>query len=131
MAQEHKGRLVYLASPYSSPDKALQEYRFVAAAIASGWLMNKYQDLSFFSPITHTHPIAVHCALPGYWQFWAAYDQCMLSRCDEVWVLCLDGWRASSGVTAELKIARETGMPVKFVIPGAPGEYSITEVEPQ
>ncbi len=130
MAQEHKGRLVYLASPYSSPDKALQEYRFAAAALACGWLMDQYKDLSFFSPITHTHPIAVHCKLPGYWQFWAAYDRCMLSRCDELWVLCIDGWRTSNGVTAELKIARETGMPIHYVVPAHPDEYTITEIEP-
>lgn len=124
------GKLIYVASPYTSPDKAMQEYRFVAVAIAAGWLMNKYQELSFFSPITHTHPIASHCTLPGHWQFWAAYDQCVLSRCDEIWILCLDGWRKSTGVTAELKIARDAGLPVRYVVPAAPSEYTVSESEP-
>lgn len=129
MAIEHKGRLVYLASPYSSPDKALQEYRFVAVAIAAGWVMNNYPDLKFFSPITHTHPIAMHCKLPGHWEFWATYDQCMLSRCDEFWVLAIPGFKESTGVNAERKIAAELGLPIKFLVPNGT-EYELSDVEP-
>lgn len=114
-----------MASPYSSPNKVTQELRFLSVVIATGWLMGNIREYKFFSPISHTHPIATYCQLRGDWQFWAEYDQCVLSRCDEIWVLRLDGWQTSSGVTAELKIAAEIGLPVKYVYPNEDGTYRV------
>jgi hypothetical protein len=120
-------KLVYVASPYSSPDKVTQEIRFLSAVIATGYLMNTYLDTVFYSPISHTHPIATYCKLPGDWSFWKQFDETMLSRCEEVWVLMLDGWQSSTGVTAELGIARENSLPVKYIKPLAGGGYEILE----
>ena len=127
-----EGKLIYVASPYSSADKAMQEYRAAAVAIVCGWLFDQHPDVSFFSPISHTHPIAMHCKLPGHWQFWAAYDHCMLSRCDEMWVFCLDGWLKSSGVTAELEMAKKMGLPIRYIIPHSLdiGLYEVRETAP-
>jgi hypothetical protein len=123
-----RGKLVYVASPYTSTDKVLQEIRYIGAAVGTGWLMNTYQDISFYSPISHTHPIATYCKLPGHWEFWKQFDETVLSRCNEIWVLCLDGWQQSTGVTAELQIAVELGLPVKYVQPLGNGEYAVTHV---
>jgi len=121
-----RGKLVYVASPYSSPDKVQQEVRFLSAAVATGYLMNKFTDLFFYSPICHTHPIATYCKLQGDWAFWKQFDETMLSRCDAIWVLCLPGWEESKGVTAELEIAATMKMDVMYVIPSTNGEYSVT-----
>ena len=107
-------RLTYLASPYSHPDKAIQEQRFhavcqhAAAMMCSGELV--------FSPIAHTHPIVAY-DLPGDWAFWRRYDLAMLERCDELVVLHLDGWEESIGVQAEIAIAKELNLQVRFIRP--------------
>jgi hypothetical protein len=123
-----RGRLVYVASPYSHPDKMVEEMRNIGVAVATGYLMNKYLDKSFYSPICHTHPIATVCKLPGHWEFWKQFDETMLSRCNECWVLMLDGWQQSKGVTAEIGIAVELGLPVKYVKPLGDGDYVVTDI---
>ena len=119
------GKLIYVASPYSSPNRAVEETRNINVAVAMGWLMNAYPELSFFSPICHTHPIATLCKLPGHWEYWKQYDEAMLSRCDEIWVLCLDGWQESKGVTTELELARGFNMVVRLVYPQPDGAYAV------
>jgi hypothetical protein len=39
----------------------------------------------------------------------------MLSRCDDLAVLCLPGWRESVGVRAGIVFAQEIGIPVRFI----------------
>ena len=121
-----RGKLVYVASPYSSPDKVQQEIRFLSAVVATGYLMNKFTDLSFYSPISHTHPIATYCKLPGDWAFWKQFDETILSRCNAIWVLCLPGWKESKGVTAELEIANLFALEVMYILSREGGEYDIS-----
>lgn len=68
-----------------------------------------------FSPIAHTHPIAVAGDLPRGWDFWHTYDYWFVSMCDEVWVLMLEGWKVSKGVNAEIAMANSMGKPVKYL----------------
>lgn len=107
-------RLIYLAVPYSDPDPAVREERFHVVNEAAAVLMG--QGLYVFSPISHTHPIAAAGALPLGWDFWEGYDREMLSACGALVVLCLDGWNRSTGVTSEIAIAEELGLPVFFVV---------------
>jgi nucleoside 2-deoxyribosyltransferase len=108
--------LVYLASPYSHPDPAVKHERFLAACRAAGSLIQ--QGVHVFSPIAHTHPIALACDLPGGWEFWAEYDRLMIAACDELHVLMLDGWRQSAGVQAEMLIAETLGKPIRWITVG-------------
>jgi len=117
------GKLIYVASPYTSPLRAVEETRNIKVAVAMGWLMNAYPDLSFFSPICHTHPIATLCKLPGHWEYWKKYDEAMLSRCDEIWVLCLDGVEESKGVNAEIELAKKLGVDLWYLYPQEDGTY--------
>jgi hypothetical protein len=107
-----RGRLIYLASPYSHSDPAVQEARFLAVCAHVADMMRQGEHV--YSPVCHTHPVT-RFGLPGDWEYWAEYDKVMLSRCDELAVLCLDGWRESVGVRAEIAIAKEAGMPVRFI----------------
>lgn len=104
--------MIYLASPYSDPDPKVQEARWKAACRAASEMMRAGEHI--FSPIAHTHPIA-EFGLPGGWDFWEAYDREMLRACCELRVLMLDGWKTSKGVNAEVDIATEMGIPVRFV----------------
>jgi len=119
--------LIYVASPYTSPKRRIEEIRNIEVAVAMGYLMNTYTELSFFSPICHTHPIAVLCKLPGHWEYWKQYDEAMLARSDEIWVLLLDGWEKSKGVQAEIQIAQELKLPMKYITPLADGGYEVSE----
>ena len=96
---------IYLACPYSDEADIIQELRFKLVSKAAGKLMN--QGHIVFSPISHSRPIALQCILPHDWEFWENFDKNFIEWCDQLWVLCLDGWKESVGVTAEIKIAKE------------------------
>lgn len=108
--------LVYLAVPYSHPERAIRLERFEAANRAAAKLMQGGEHV--FSPISHTHPIAEAGDLPLGWEFWEAYDRTILACCCRVYVLQLDGWDRSTGVRAELGIAGEMGLPVVYLPEG-------------
>ncbi|MAH46996.1 hypothetical protein CMI37_14310 [Candidatus Pacearchaeota archaeon] len=105
--------MIYLASPYSDPDPAVRQQRFDAVCRHAAEMMRSGDHV--FSPIAHTHPIATY-GLPGDWQFWEAFDRQFIELCDEVCVLMLDGWRQSEGLQAEIRIALEMGMPVRYLV---------------
>lgn len=111
--EELKANLIYLAVPYSHPDAAVRESRFNAVNRVAARLMKAGTHV--FSPISHTHPIALVGDLPTGWDYWAAYDRLMLSACEKLVVLMLDGWRESTGVQAEIDIAKELGMEIVFI----------------
>ncbi len=105
--------MIYLATAYSHPDPAVMESRFDTACRVAGKLMA--DGVVVFSPIAHTHPIAVRCELPRGWDFWIRYDREMLMAADKLVVVCMDGWRESKGIAGEIEIARELGIPVEYM----------------
>jgi hypothetical protein len=70
-----------------------------------------------FSPIAHSHPIALAGDLPLEFEYWEQYDRKMLAACAELWVCTMDGWRESKGVSAEIAIASERKMPIRYIPP--------------
>lgn len=107
--------MIYLASPYSDPDSAVMEQRFDAVCRKAGELMKAGEVI--YSPIAHTHPIAVRTGLPRDWEFWQRFDREMLRCASEVRILKLPGWETSNGVCAERTIAHELGIPVVEIDP--------------
>lgn len=110
--------LIYLACPYSSPDPKVRESRFLAVNSAAAELMR--QGLHVFSPISHTHPIALAGDLPLGWEFWQAYDRAILRTCKKLIVLKLEGWDCSAGISGEIAIAHEFGIGVEMMDPPTP-----------
>lgn len=106
--------MIYLASPYTHSNVHVREWRFREACRAAAALLRA--GVTVFSPIAHSHPIA-HFGMPTSWEFWSQVDREYLSRCDVLAVLTLPGWRESVGVQAEIRLARELGLPVVFVVP--------------
>lgn len=105
--------LVYLACPYTHESRVVRASRFDMANHAAGWLMR--QGLNVFSPISHTHPIAEACGLPLSFEHWQRYDRAFIECSSEMYVLAIYGWRESVGVTAEIAMAREGGIPVRML----------------
>jgi hypothetical protein len=106
---------IYLASPYSSPNLAVRDARFDAVCREAAALMRG--GAMIYSPIAHTHPIAMRGDLPTHWEFWEGYDRVMIAAADALWVLMLDGWEDSRGVQAEIQLATELGKPVHMIEP--------------
>jgi len=112
--EEYKGDLIYIASPYTHKDKSVMEVRFkevcrVAAALCC--------DGHFvYSPIATSHPLMEY-GVPGDWKYWSEFDELMISRCDVLAVCMMDGWDRSTGVNAELFIAKDLEMPIVYLNP--------------
>lgn len=107
--------LVYLATPYSHPDPSVEQIRFEVVNRVAAKLMAEGEHI--FSPISHTHPIALAGELPKNWEFWKEYDTAILSVCSKLIVLRQVGWEWSKGVTEEVKIAESLGIPVSYIDP--------------
>ena len=106
--------MIYLASPYSHPDPAVEAFRFEAVCQASADLM--LSGHTIVSPIAHSHPIYVRRPdVGGSFEQWYDLDRTLISASDELWVLTLDGWQESHGVTEEIKIANELGKPIRYI----------------
>jgi len=105
--------LIYLATPYSDDDPEIRKQRFLIVNVVAAKLMAAGDHV--FSPISHTHPIALAGDLPKGWDYWEKYDRIMLAACTKLIVVCQDGWSKSTGVTAEVKIAHEMGIPVEYM----------------
>ena len=100
---------IYLAIPYSGNENS----SFIKANRAAGKLLMDGNIV--FSPISMSHPIASQCDLPGDWAFWKKFDEAFIEWCDEMHVICLDGWEKSKGVCAEMKIATRLEKPIILI----------------
>lgn len=102
----------YLASPYTHDNSNVRSLRYDWACKAASHFM--LQGTHILSPIAFSHPVAKY-GLPTDWAYWAEYDAWCLEVCDELWILMLVGWETSVGVTAEIKIAKKLGMPIRYI----------------
>jgi len=105
-------RIIYLASPYSHPDERIRHARYRMVCEKAAELMRK--GFLVFSPIAHSHPL-VEFGVPGDWSYWEYYDSEMIRRCDRLVVLMLDGWDSSTGIAAEIVIARDHGLQIDYL----------------
>lgn len=110
--------MIYLASPYSAHElngevnEIKQHGRYLQACVATGMIM-KRGDL-VYSPIVHWHIVdQMFRGEIGYEDYLAA-DCEMITKCDEVHVLCIDGWEESKGVAVEIEYAKKFNKPVKY-----------------
>ncbi len=103
----------YLGSPYSKyPDGTTAA--FVAVCIATGWLIG--QGVRVYSPIAHTHPVAMHAHMdPLDHEIWMPADEPMMDAAGGLLILKLDTWRDSKGLQIEEQTFRAAGKPVVYV----------------
>lgn len=104
--------LIYLAGPYSHIDPLVRAERAIAITRAAVKLISEGKHV--FSPITESHQYSMY-GVSGGWEFWKEHDLLMLSKCDELYILTLPGWRESVGVTAEMAEALRTGKTVTLL----------------
>lgn len=118
-----KSKKIYLAIPYTGHE----EISFKLANQVAGALINR-GDIPM-SPISHSHPISEECEVRGDWEFWKEMDCSFIDWADEVLVISFDEELVlkSVGVQAEIKHAKETGKPVKYMkaIRDVDGNYEL------
>ena len=106
-------KLIYLACPYSHQHKNVRHLRHFLVTLVGDKLIQKGHHI--FSPITESHMYQLHGDCGGSWDFWASHDKLMLRKCDELWVLMLEGWDKSVGVKAEIEYAKTKQMKIKYL----------------
>ena len=104
--------LSYLAAPYSDPDPLVVADRMERLCKADAKLMKK--GIFTVSPLLK-HFIIQHEQLPGDWEYWRDYSAALLCGVDRVYVLMLPGWKESIGVSAEIRLATDVGIPILYI----------------
>ena len=114
----------YLAAPYTHPDPAVRQQRWLDATRAAAWLMQ--QGHRVLSPISMGHPMSVMGA-GGDWGAWNAQCLAMLEAARAMCILKQDdaAWRQSVGIQAEAEHAHKLGRPIWSLTPMESGGYNL------
>lgn len=115
----------YLASPYSSHNKAEMTARFFAVEAATAWMLKS--KIWTYSPIVHCHEIAGRYQIPTDFEYWTAYNFAMMRGADAFAILTIDGWQASAGVAGELAYATEQLHLPLFFLNTNGNDYALVE----
>ena len=111
--------MIYIANPYTPLDKSSADMRrrkyednYQAVQVFTAWRLSIGDYV--LSPIVHGHPLAMKYELPTDWGFWWRLDQHYMEQCSGLYVICLDGWEKSVGVTAEIAHGRSLKLPITY-----------------
>lgn len=115
--------MIYIASPYSHDSRTVEHDRFVEVARYASHLMA--EGKSCISPVAYGYALTVHGTTPGDWNTWQSACERFLIICDRVNVLMLDGWNTSTGVLAEIALAKTDQLDISFIDPGTYAEVAV------
>src|SRR5258708_5779201 len=102
--------LQYLATPYSRYPHGIQVAFENACQIAARLLT---RGVKVYSPIAHTHPIAIHGGLNPYdHSIWLPFDQALMEYCSGLIIAHMESWETSYGVAFEIKYFSKAGKPI-------------------
>lgn len=103
----------YLASPYSAYPFGLGAAHYEASRAAATLVR---QGIPVFSPIAHSHPVAMHGQIPPEdHSIWLPADRPFMDAAHGVLVLALTGWDRSHGVKHEIEVFQAAGKPVMIL----------------
>ncbi len=108
--------MIYVASPYSHPDKRVRRFRHRDISALYAYLMDKYDEV-LISPVIMFHPIDLLMQEEGVTkdhEFWMKRCRELLRMCSKMFVIQLSGWEESKGVQEEIKIALQLGIPIEY-----------------
>lgn len=111
-------KAIYLAGPYSDNDPLVREKRYLRLLEAEYALIIS-EGYCVMNPIGMCHELAKMYKMPSGYKYWQSRDRELITRCDEVYVLTMQGWKESVGVTDEIAFARSLGKPVVYLTPSA------------
>jgi hypothetical protein len=103
--------LAYLAAPFSHPDPSVKKWRLQTVNQYVCKLLKEGQMV--YSPLTHNAPL-IELGMQNSWDTWRELDHLMLSKCELLIVLTLEGWDASIGVASEIEFAKANNIPIAY-----------------
>lgn len=107
--------LLYVGTPYSKYPTGIYQ-AFEDAARLTARLMQA--GLKVYSPIAHTHPLAIHGNIdPLDHNIWLPFDGAMMAKSDAIIVAMMPSWESSFGIRHEIHEFIEAGKPVYFLEP--------------
>lgn len=105
--------LIYLATPYTKYPGGI-ELAFVGACKLTGELIR--HGLNVYSPIAHTHPIAIHAGIdPLDHTIWLNFDAALMGKADALLVAMMPTWEISKGIEHEIHSFMEANKPVHYL----------------
>lgn len=104
--------MIYISAPYNHKDKLVIEKRMEA-------VYKKFAELMMSGHIPVT-PLMAHAVIerhpvPLSSEFWEEYSITLLSKCNRMVVLLLDGWEESTGVQYEIAYCMKNGISFEYV----------------
>lgn len=106
----------YLATPYSKFPAGI-EAAFVVACQAAALLIRA--GVRVYSPIAHTHPIAVHGGIDPYaHEIWLPADEPFMDAARGLIVLRAESWEKSYGISKEIEHMQKLGLTIIYMDPG-------------
>ena len=107
--------LVYLATPYTKYPMGHEIAFRHAAKLAAKLVAEK---INVYSPIAHTHPIAIHGGLDNTdYHSWISFDKAMMNKADTIVVGMMPSWEQSYGISYEVGYFRAQQKPVFYLDP--------------
>ena len=107
--------LCYVGTPYTKYPGGI-ELAFADACKLTARLLK--EGLRVYSPIAHTHPIAIHGGIdPLDLNVWLPFDAAMMHKADAMVVAMMDGWETSYGVRHEMETFANAGKQIFFLEP--------------
>jgi hypothetical protein len=106
----------YLATPYSKYPAGIEEAFKVACCAAADLIR---EGVRVYSPIAHTHPIAVHGKIDPYaHSIWLPADAPFMHAACGLIVLRAESWEQSYGIKVEIEEFQKAGKPIFYMDPG-------------
>lgn len=103
----------YLATPYSKYPHGIEEAFKLACREAARLIR---AGIRVYSPIAHTHPIAVHGEIDPYaHSIWLPADAPFMRHAYGLIVLKAESWEASYGIGEEIKAFAAAGKPIRYM----------------
>lgn len=103
--------IAYLATPYTRYQGGNIQRAFEDAAKIAARLL--IAGIKVYSPICHTHPIAIFGALDALdHAIWLPFDEAMMEVSSVLIVAHMSGWEESSGIEHEVKFFEDAGKPI-------------------
>lgn len=94
-----KSVLIYLASPYTHPERQVEIDRFEATEAVTAKLLKA--GFNVYSPIVYAHQMAERYQFPTDAAYWEKFNSVFFNRCGHLVILCLPGWTSSKGIVME------------------------------
>jgi hypothetical protein len=106
----------YLASPYSKYQAGI-DAAWKDVCQQAGLVIQS--GVPVYSPIAHTHPIAIYGNIDPYaHSIWLPADLPLMQNAKGLVVCKMQGWEESYGIEEEIKEFEKAGKPIVYMTPG-------------